>query len=143
MVRPVGRADAGLLDGRPATTHWALVEQCKQRYPRVRWQPERFVTESGNIFCGGGVYAAIDLSLYGDSVYVVNTVTDAAGKPVRRAERRAVTLGEQDGNRVAVVKGLKPGEEVVVAGQLKLQNNSPVLVDNTIALRPDVSQTLK
>jgi transcriptional regulator GlxA family with amidase domain len=30
----------------------------------VRWEPERFVTESGNIFCGGGVYAAIDVSLY-------------------------------------------------------------------------------
>jgi transcriptional regulator GlxA family with amidase domain len=28
------------------------------------WQPERFVTESGRIFCGGGVYSAIDLSLY-------------------------------------------------------------------------------
>lgn len=86
---------------------------------------------------------AIDLSLYGDSVYVVNTSTDAGGKPVRRAERRAVTLGEQDGNRVAVVKGLKPGEEVVIAGQVKLHNNAPVLVDNTIALRPDPSQTLK
>ena len=30
----------------------------------MRWQPERFVTESGRVFCGGGVYSAIDLSLY-------------------------------------------------------------------------------
>jgi transcriptional regulator GlxA family with amidase domain len=30
----------------------------------VQWQPERFVTQSGRIFCGGGVYAAIDLSPY-------------------------------------------------------------------------------
>ncbi|HEY7370625.1 MAG TPA: helix-turn-helix domain-containing protein [Polyangia bacterium] len=57
-------ADAGLLDGRPATTHWAMVEAFRRRYPRVDWQPERFVTESGRIFCGGGVYSAIDLSLY-------------------------------------------------------------------------------
>ena len=57
-------AEAGLLDGRPATTHWALVDQFRARYPRILWQPERFVTESDRIFCGGGVYSAIDLSLY-------------------------------------------------------------------------------
>jgi transcriptional regulator GlxA family with amidase domain len=57
-------AEAGLLDGKPATTHWAVVEEFRRRYPRVQWQPERFVTEAGRVFCGGGVYAAIDLSLY-------------------------------------------------------------------------------
>lgn len=57
-------AEAGLLDGRIATTHWAVVDECRLRYPRVIWQPERFVSESGNLFCGGGVYASIDLSLY-------------------------------------------------------------------------------
>jgi len=57
-------AEAGLLDGRPATTHWAMVDNFRRRYPRVDWQPDRFVTESDRIFCGGGVYSAIDLSLY-------------------------------------------------------------------------------
>lgn len=57
-------AETGLLDGRPATTHWALVEQFRERYPKVDWQPERFITESENVFCGGGVYAALDLCLY-------------------------------------------------------------------------------
>jgi transcriptional regulator GlxA family with amidase domain len=57
-------AEAGLLDGKPATTHWALVSALRQRYPRVDWHPERFVTEAGRVFCGGGVYSAIDLSLY-------------------------------------------------------------------------------
>jgi len=57
-------ADAGLLDGKPATTHWGVVESFRRKYPKVLWQPERFVTEAGRIFCGGGVYAAIDVSLY-------------------------------------------------------------------------------
>jgi transcriptional regulator GlxA family with amidase domain len=57
-------AASGLLDGKPATTHWALVDQYRQRFPRVKWQPERFVTESGRLFCGGGMYSSIDLSLY-------------------------------------------------------------------------------
>jgi len=57
-------AAAGLLDGKPATTHWGVVERCRALYPRVRWECERFVTEAGHIFCGGGVYASIDLSLH-------------------------------------------------------------------------------
>jgi len=57
-------AAAGLLDGRVATTHWALVDRCRALYPEVQWCADRFVTESGNIFCGGGLYASIDLSLY-------------------------------------------------------------------------------
>lgn len=57
-------AEAGLLEGRPATTHWGIVDRCRVLYPKVSWHPERFVTESGNIFCGGGLYSAIDLGLH-------------------------------------------------------------------------------
>ncbi|MCO6413367.1 MAG: helix-turn-helix domain-containing protein [Thiogranum sp.] len=57
-------AEAGLLEQREATTHWALAESFRERYPNVDWHPERFITESDNIFCGGGVYAALDLSLH-------------------------------------------------------------------------------
>jgi len=57
-------AEAGLLDGRPATTHWGLVDLYRKKYPAVDWQPERFVTDADNIYCGGGVYASLDLSLY-------------------------------------------------------------------------------
>ena len=56
-------AEAGLLSGRPATTHWALADKYRQRYPNVDWKPELFITRSDNIFCGGGVYAALDLCL--------------------------------------------------------------------------------
>ncbi len=57
-------AETGLLDQRRATTHWGVAETYRQRYPKVRWQPEHFITEDAGLFCGGGVYAAIDLSLY-------------------------------------------------------------------------------
>lgn len=57
-------AEAGLLDGRPATSHWGLAEDLRQRYPKVDWQEDRFITESGRLLCSGGLYASIDLSLY-------------------------------------------------------------------------------
>jgi transcriptional regulator GlxA family with amidase domain len=57
-------AESGLLDGRQATTHWALAEKLRQRYPNVLWRSENFVTEDSRLLCSGGVYASIDLSLY-------------------------------------------------------------------------------
>jgi transcriptional regulator GlxA family with amidase domain len=57
-------AAAGLLEGCNATTHWGVVDHARVLYPNVHWKADRFVTESGNVFCGGGLYASIDLSLY-------------------------------------------------------------------------------
>lgn len=57
-------AESGILDGRQATTHWAVAEELARRYPGVCWRPEQFVTDDGRVLCAGGVYAAIDLSLY-------------------------------------------------------------------------------
>ena len=57
-------AEAGLLDGRVATTHWALAAQLERRYPQVLWRPEMMVTEEARLLCSGGVTAAADVSLY-------------------------------------------------------------------------------
>jgi transcriptional regulator GlxA family with amidase domain len=57
-------AESGILDGHVATTHWGVADIFRKRYPKVRWQTEQFVTEDGRLFCSGGVYASIDLSLY-------------------------------------------------------------------------------
>ena len=57
-------AAAGLLDGRRATTHWGLAERFREKYPRVHWMPELMVTEDRDFYCGGGVNASLDLSIY-------------------------------------------------------------------------------
>jgi len=57
-------AATGLLDGKRATTHWGLAERFRTKYPKVRWMPELMVTEDRGFYCGGGVHAALDLSLY-------------------------------------------------------------------------------
>ena len=56
------------------------------------------------------------------------------GKVQLVAEQRIVKLGKRFGNRVIVLKGLKKGEQVVSAGQLKLHNGSYVKINNNVKM---------
>ena len=57
-------AASGLLDSKRATTHWGLADRFREKYPKVKWMPELMVTEDHGFYCGGGLHAALDLSLY-------------------------------------------------------------------------------
>ena len=63
-------AEAGLLDGRKATTHWAHAERFRKRYPTVNLIPEQLVTADGNIFCSGGGHSWFDLGLHLIELYI-------------------------------------------------------------------------
>lgn len=63
-------AEAGLLDGRKATTHWAHAERFRRRYPRVNLVPEQLITTDGPIFCSGGGAAWFDMGLYLIEMYI-------------------------------------------------------------------------
>lgn len=56
-------AEAGLLDGRRATTHWALGDDFARRYPKVRLEPERIFVRDGEVWTSAGISAGIDLAL--------------------------------------------------------------------------------
>ena len=56
-------AEAGLLDGRTVTTHWALAAQMAARFPRVQVMPERMVIDDGDLITAGGLMAWTDLGL--------------------------------------------------------------------------------
>lgn len=72
---------------------------------------------------------AVDYTLYGDSVYVVRPDgQDANGKPVLKAHRVAVKTGLRWDDKVAVLSGLKAGDQVVGAGQVKVQDGAAVTV---------------
>jgi transcriptional regulator GlxA family with amidase domain len=57
-------AEAGLLDGRRATTHWAVAADLRRRYPKVDWCVDHILTEDNRVLCSGGLTAAADVSLY-------------------------------------------------------------------------------
>lgn len=57
-------AEAGLLDGRRATTHWAIASRYARRFPKVHWHGNEMITEDGRLLTCGGVHAGLDMSLY-------------------------------------------------------------------------------
>ncbi|MGW4912495.1 GlxA family transcriptional regulator [Streptomyces sp. NPDC004270] len=57
-------AAAGLLDGRPATTHWQETAELQRRYPRVDVRPNQLYVDDGDILTSAGVTAGVDLCLH-------------------------------------------------------------------------------
>src|SRR5258707_1230171 len=56
-------AEAGLLDGRRATTHWQRTRHFLKAYPKVKLEPDRIFVRDGNIWSSAGITAGVDLSL--------------------------------------------------------------------------------
>ena len=56
-------AEAGLLDGRRATTHWQRTRQFLSLHPNVKWEPDRIFVRDGDIWSSAGITAGIDLAL--------------------------------------------------------------------------------
>ena len=67
-------AEAGLLDGRRATTHWRRTRHFLSSYPQVKLEPDRIFVRDGNIWSSAGITAGIDLALamaaedFGDAI---------------------------------------------------------------------------
>jgi len=76
--------------------------------------------------------SAINYAPYGDSVYVVSDLKDPHGKAYRGVSQRFVKLAGSRGDQVAVVSGVKPGDEVVSSGVFKLRNGAAVQVNNKV-----------
>jgi membrane fusion protein (multidrug efflux system) len=90
---------------------------------------------------------ALTYGLYGDTVWVVKEAPQGDAKQAQPgaaaaaeqqliAERRFVRVGPTQGDTVAILEGVKAGEQVVTSGQLKLHPDAPVKVDNSQPLTP-------
>jgi len=83
---------------------------------------------------------------FGDSVFVVEdkkpdspgAKTTPDGKVIKNARQQFVRTGESRGDFVAILDGVKAGQEVVSAGAFKLRNNSPILVNNSVKAEPQL-----
>ncbi len=76
--------------------------------------------------------SAIAYAPFGDSVFIVENVKGPDGKSYRGVRQQFVKLGPARGDQVAVLTGLKPGEEVVTSGVFKLRPGAAVVVNNNV-----------
>lgn len=91
-------------------------------------QPEKYLTLP---------QSAVAFNPYGEIVYIVQRNKpqgkDTSSKQSELTVRQSfVTVGETRGDQIVILKGLKEGDEVVTAGQLKLRNGSKIVINNQI-----------
>jgi len=98
-------AEAGLLNGRPATTHWIHTRSLAARFPAIRIDTGRLIIDDGDIVTAGGVMAWVDLGLNLIERFLSPTVmlatarfllVDAAGREQRFYSSFAPQLGHGD-----------------------------------------------
>ncbi len=82
-------AEAGLLDGRRATTHWQRTPHFLAAYPQVKLQPDRIFVRDGNIWSSAGITAGIDLALA--------MVTEDFGEEIAQQTARQLVLYQRRG----------------------------------------------
>jgi len=104
--------------------------------PRGTLRPGMFVQTEVALGATRSIVAlpasAISYAPYGDSVFVVTDLKDSSGKTYRGVRQQIVKLDGTRGDQVAVVSGLKPGDEVVTSGVFKLRNGAAVFVNNKV-----------
>ena len=98
-------AEAGLLDGRPATTHWHLAGTFARLYPAVQLQPEVLYVDHGDVLTSAGTAAAIDCCLH------LLRVRHGAEAANRAARRMVVAPHRQGGQAQYIPQPMPPAGE--------------------------------
>jgi membrane fusion protein (multidrug efflux system) len=76
--------------------------------------------------------SAISYAPYGDSIFVITDLKDPKGRAYRGVRQQFVKVDGSRGDQVAIVSGVKPGDEVVSSGVFKLRNGAAVQVNNKV-----------
>jgi len=76
--------------------------------------------------------SAINYAPYGDSVFIITDLKDPKGNSYRGVRQQFVKIDGSRGDQVAVVSGVKPGDEVVSSGVFKLRNGAAVTINNKV-----------
>jgi membrane fusion protein, multidrug efflux system len=116
--------------------------------PEQKLRPGMFVDVSVVLPERGSIVAipqtAVVHASYGDSVFVAEPLKEGEkgttpGANVKSARQQFVKLGEARGDFIAVLDGVKVGQEVVTAGAFKLRNGAKIAIDNRVQSKPEVA----
>jgi membrane fusion protein (multidrug efflux system) len=111
--------------------------------PRGLLRAGMYVTVSVSLGASRPVVAvpisAVNYAPYGNSVFLVEDLKGPGGKPYRGVRQQFVRLGEARGDRIAVLDGVKPGQEIVSSGVFKLRTGAAVVVNNKVRPSDDLT----
>lgn len=102
-------AEAGLLDGRRATTHWQHADELAMRYPRVTVLPDVLFVDEGQILTSAGAAAGLDLCMY------VVSKDQGVGLAARIARRTVITLHRAGGQAQFIERPALHSSEGVIS----------------------------
>ncbi|WP_206319261.1 GlxA family transcriptional regulator [Actinacidiphila epipremni] len=119
-------AAAGLLDGRPATTHWMHTDHFQRLFPRVRVDPDVLYVDDGDVLTSAGVAAGVDLCLH--------VVRRDFGTAVANAvARRTVVPPHREGGQAQYIR--RPLPEPQLAGTERARAWALDRLDQPLTLR--------
>jgi transcriptional regulator GlxA family with amidase domain len=129
-------AAAGVLDGRPATTHWRWAGDLQSRYPRVDVLPNRLFVDDGDVLTSAGVTTGIDLCLH-----IIRRDHGAAAANSRA--RGLVAPPQRQGGQAQFVERLRPtasGDQLTALRDWMLENMALALDLDTLAKQAHMSR---
>ncbi len=111
-------AEAGLLNEKPATTHWFYFEQFAKDYPLVQLKRQHFITNAGRLYCAASINALTDLTLHHVHRFINKDVSEHLSRhfshEVRQPFDQLSFIEEENTNHP---------DELVLQAQLWMQNN--------------------
>ena len=123
MISAVGTgccflAEAGLLNDKPATTHWHYFDQFQRDYPRVKLKRQYFITQASNLYCSASVNAMADLTVH----FVKRMYGQAIASFVERNFSHEIRRSYENTSYFEGSTKQHPDEDIVQA-QIWLQDN--------------------
>lgn len=93
-------AEAGLLENKPATTHWHYFDKFQKRYPSIQLKRQYFITQSSNVYCTGSVNSLADLTIHFIQRFFSASIAQEVERhffhEIRRAYDSAAVFNEKD-----------------------------------------------
>lgn len=111
-------AEAGLLDHKPATTHWYYFDQFQTHYPLVKLKRQHFITQAGKLYCAASINSLADLTIHFIQQFHNKTVAQHVERHFSHEIRRAYETVSyfEEGN-------LNHTDEDILQIQLWIKNN--------------------
>ena len=104
--------------------------------PAFKLKPGMFVDVRVNLDAAEPVItlpaSAINYAPYGDSVFIVEEMKNEDREVYLGVRQQFVKIGDSRGDQLAILSGIKPGEQVVTSGAFKLRNGAAVQVNNDV-----------